>query len=199
MIIHNLSDGKLLIKHATSVDPDRTFGLSGDVSEELMLFDKFFKIKLDCEVIAVQLFEIVDRKTSLADYFSEKTLWEDTPAWNAWFKKFQLTHNLQLYFYEPEQRQKVIFHGNLDMNHEVKPKFNYSADNHESFEVKDYFINELDSTSTIQIDINTDIIYQCLQQSNIPQCRNLIKQFNYELFQKDIVPNSERKNNKLKL
>lgn len=199
MIIQNMSNGKLVIKHSTLIDPDNEFGLDCNTPEELLLFDKFFKEKLEKNVIAVQVFEIVDRKTSLSDYFAEQSIWDNTPAWNEWFKDFKANHTLELYFYDPILRQKVILHGDLDASYELMPKFNSTADCHESFEIKDYFINELDSSSTVNIHINTNVIYDCLKNSNVMTCKNLIKEFNYELLQKDLMPNPERKNNKPKL
>lgn len=96
MIIHNLDDGKILVKHITAVDTDNEFPLMDSISEELVLFDEFFKDKMNKKEIAVQIFEVVDKNITFGDYFPPQKIWEDGQAWDLWFYDFKSKHQLSL-------------------------------------------------------------------------------------------------------
>lgn len=199
MIIHNLNDGKVLIKHETLIDPDNEFLLFDNLSDEDMLFYDFLKETLNKKALAVQVFEIIDMKTSFSDYFPPQKIWENTPKWEKWFKKFKSKHSLFLYFYEPNKRQTEIFDGHIDTNWAVNPKFNESATEQEFFELKDYTVHEHVIASTFQIHIYADVIYDCLKKSKVLECQNLLKEFSYHLLDQSVQIHSAKSNNIIKV
>jgi hypothetical protein len=199
MIIQNLNNGTLLIKHETSIDPDDEFKLIEDLPKELILFDDFFKYKLKNKLISVQVFEIVNVNTSFADYFSPKKIWEDTLAWEKWFEQFKEQHKMFLYFYDPKYRNKEIFTGSLDADFSLSPTFNESESKTEYFELKDYFTHEIDQTCTFQIHLNTNAIYDCFKKSEIHKCRELLKEFEFDFLNNDLPINSDKVEKKSKM
>jgi hypothetical protein len=188
MIIQNLNNGKLLIRHETAVDPDNDF-LHEETSEEAMLFDRFFKKALEDQKISVQVSEIIDASNPFSTYFAPCKIWEDTNAWKEWFKDFKDQHSMFLYFYEGGARTKRIFDGNVDTLYSTVATFNDDSYKYQQFVIDDYYLHENTVTSSFEIHINTDVIYDCLKKSEIIECRNLLKEFQYELLNKTMPVN----------
>jgi hypothetical protein len=185
MIIQNFGNGKSFIKHETSVDPDNELLLMDGISNELYAFDEFFKNALEKEIIAVQVFEFIDIDSKFSDYFPPKRNWEDGTIWENWYENFKNNHSFYLYFYNPEGRKKEFYIGCIDMQSNIPA----NDTNGEYFEIKDYFANIEDSTSTFQFYINTDVIYECLKKSKMEECKNLLREFQLGFLNKDLNEN----------
>jgi hypothetical protein len=193
MIITNLNNGKILIKHETCVDPDNEFLLMENLSDKSQAFDEFFKKSLEQEHIAVQIVEFVDNTVQFSDYFSSKKIWQDGEVWNDWYRNFKNTHSFYLYFYNPKGKKKEFYTGSIDMD--SYPILEY-------FEIKDYFANESDRTSTFEIHVDTDVIYNCLTKSTVEEFQSLLREFELKFLNKDLNDNlvvNPKNHNKVKI
>ncbi len=202
MLVQNLSNGIIFIKHETCVDPDNEFQLYDDLSDELRAFDEFFKEALRNEVIAVQVFEFGNINTKFSEYFAPKKIWEDNEAWKTWFKNFKESHNLNLYFYNPKDRKKDFLDGTMDMDYSIGFNIHERSSTTEYFELKDYLAHEPEPISSFQIHVDTNVIYEYLKKSNIDECKDLLKEFNVwflnHSLNKDLLVN-EKTNPRIKI
>lgn len=199
MIIQHFNKNSLLIKHETVVNQD--FSLNPDDAvdkkeKELFLFDNFFKNLIINNEIAVQIFEIVPKNIEMGSYFNNIKVWENQDVWNKWEQEFKTKHKMHLYFYDPYERKKEIFSGMIDsMN--AKETIYSSKHMEESFEIKDYSVTESEFASSFQIDLPVDTIKECFEKSNIPECKEFLKRFQFEclnefLPQKSINPKKKK-------
>ena len=198
MLIQNLNDKKVLIKHETVIDSENSFLLYENTTEEQKLFDDFFKDILKNEEIAIQVFEIVDKTTNFGEYFCNNKIWENRENWDSWSKKFKESHEIFLYFYNPKDRKKEILNGHIDIIFDTKILFDKNKNYVEFCLIKDYYVNEADFSSTFEIEIHTDVIYNCLEKTTNMECRQILHRFNYEKMKNNLIlKNDKIKKNKI--
>jgi len=178
MLVQNLNNGTIFIKHETCIDPDNEFQLFDNLSAEERAFDLFFKEALRSEIISVQAFEFGNQNTKFSDYFPPKKIWEDNQGWNLWFNDFKENHILNLYFYNPKDRKKDFLTGTVDMDYSIGFKINEKNAFTEYFELTNYLAYELEFASTFQIHVDTNVIYEYLKKSEIEECQSLLRDFN---------------------
>ena len=85
MLIQNLNDNEVMIRHETVIDSDNLFSVirmetindGKDIedytnnNDELILFDDFIKEKLKNKELGIQVFEIVNKQISIGSFFSK--------------------------------------------------------------------------------------------------------------------------------
>ena len=177
MIIQNFNKNSLLIKHETVVNQDFSLNPEDAVDKkekELFLFDDFFKNLIINNEIAIQVFEIVPKNIEMGSYFNDIKVWENPEIWNKWEKEFKTKHKMHLYFYDPYERKKELFNAMID-SMTAKETIYSSSHMEESFEIKDYNVNESEFVSSFQIDLPVDTIKECFEKSKIPECKEFLK------------------------
>lgn len=194
MIIQKLDDKNILIKHETMLNLDFRFDpkdAKNKKERELFLFDDFFKGLVADEEIAVQVFEIMPKTTQIGSYFGENKIWDNRENWNKWESEFKKNHTIYLYFYDPLDRKRNLINGIIDGSPSKEAKY---SEHHqeEYFKIKDYSINESEFASSFEIEIPVDSIKECLEKSQILECRNFLKRFQYE-YLSDLLPEEHKK------
>lgn len=182
MIIQNFNKNSLLIKHETVVNQDFSLNPEDAVDKkekELFLFDNFFKNLIINNEIAVQVFEIVSKNIEMGSYFNDIKVWENPEIWNKWEQEFKTKHKMHLYFYDPYERKKDLFNGMIDSMNAKEPIYSLKH-TEESFEIKDYSVAESEFASSFQIDLPVDTIKECFEKSDIPECKEFLKRFQFE-------------------
>ena len=194
MIIQNLDEKNILIKHETMLNLDFRFDVKDAKNKkerELFLFDDFFKGLVTDEEVAVQVFEIVPKTTQIGSYFGQKKIWNSRELWNEWEKEFKKKHIMYLYFYDPYDRKRDLLNGIIDGNPSKEAKYSDSHDE-EYFKITDYSVNESEFASSFEIELPVDTIKECMEKSKILECRNFLKRFQYE-FLSDLLPEEHKK------
>lgn len=198
MIVQNINNNQVLIRHATLIDVDNNFQLQSDLSLEAILFDDFFKSILRDKKIGVQIVECVDSSLSFKDYFCPFKIWKNTLEWIKWAENFKKSHCMSLYFYEPNNNMINLFDGYIDSSLNISSSFNNKEQCEEHFIIEKYEIIE-QVIKNVQIEICTDIIYQAIQKSTLPKCIEILKQFQYFKLEKSLPNSNDKDKNKNKL
>ena len=104
-----------------------------------------------------------------------------------------------LYFYLPENNQNELFSGMVHISSSTQPCFKKSEKEIEYFQLSknEYFLNHNDMASTFEIELFPDVIYNYLKLSKHTECRNMIKEFNYQLLKLRLNPKKELKKPKI--
>jgi len=213
MLIQNLNDNEVMIRHETVIDSDNLFSVirmetindGKDIedytnnNDELILFDDFIKEKLKNKELGIQVFEIVNKQISIGSFFSKDAIWENKENWNEWNENYKNTHQMCVYFYLPENNQNELFSGMVHISSSTQTCFKKSEKEVEYFKLSknEYSINHNDMASTFEIELFPDVIYKYLKLSKHTECRNIIKEFNFNLLQLKLPQKIEQKKHKI--